>query len=564
MRPMTSRRWLILGGLLLPGTLSAALLVHLPFDRDGSDVSGHRRHAQPHNGAAVDPTSSRLGGGAAAFDGLSAFYNLPAFTPVEGNGPRSVSLWVRSDQALRSKPNVVFCGWGTTSRDPGVRFDLALENEDDTRLRVEFNLDFVVSTAQHVNFCDGKWHHLVVTYDGEAVRFHVDGRAYGKPVKVREPLRTGRHIAGMVIGAGVREGTGLMGRNERFFAGWIDDLGIWNRALTAEEVALLHGLAAVGDNDLRWLEAAAALWQRPVGATARINGHTWRRVNGLRGEPGDWMRVVTPNGAGSFVVLDAQGGGLQITPFWWEEQLLQSLGLVAAVAAGFAGLVWLAVHVRWRVQMRRIEARERRESERRRIAQDLHDDLGSGLTEIISLGDLAERECRTPDELKARLADMTRKTRDLVGAVDEIVWTANPVNDVVPKLAGYLCDYAERFLRAKDIRCRLEVAEQLPSLPVNAKARHHLLMAVKEALNNAVKHSGASEVWLRIHSAGDELCIRIEDNGCGFDPAAASHGNGLINLRSRLSEVGGRTEIEAAPGQGVKVSFRLTLKGAAP
>ena len=114
----------IMVALLAAMRLLSAPLVHLPFDRDTLDVSGQGHHAQAHNGAAVNSLSFRLGGGAAVLDGKSAFFNLPAFTPVEGNAARSISLWARSEQELRSKVNVVFCSWGDISTEPGVRAEL--------------------------------------------------------------------------------------------------------------------------------------------------------------------------------------------------------------------------------------------------------------------------------------------------------------------------------------------------------------------------------------------------------------------------------------------------------
>lgn len=552
---------LLLGWVAVAGPTQAAPLVHLPFDEDGSDATGHRHHAQVRNNAGITTERFRLGGGAATFDGVSGYYQIPSFAPAVSNAQRSVAFWLRASKASGEKPNKIFIGWGDPSPVNGVRFDIGLEEADDSRLRTEFNFFFVVSTTDRVNFCDGAWHHVAVTYDGERLSYYVDGRTYGRPVKPRDPVNTVRSVAGTVIGAGVREGGGFAGRVSRFFCGELDDVGIWDTALTELDVALLHGLGTVGDNDLRWLEAARKLWQQPAETVARINGRTWRRVDGLPGREGDCVQTGGPNGAGSFLVL-AGHGGLQVSPQWWESRTLQLTGVGVLLAVAGVLAAWSVNRMRWRWQLRQIEERERKESERRRLAQDLHDDLGSGLTEIMLLGDLAGKERLSADDLKARLASVARKSRDLVAAVDEIVWTANPVNDELPKLVDYLCAHAQRFLGATGIACRIEVGEHLPVRPISAKARHHVLLALKEALNNAVKHSGAAEIWVRIRCEAEELCLAIEDNGQGFDPATARRGNGLANMRSRFTQLGGYAEIQSQPGQGTKVWFRLPLNRA--
>lgn len=540
---------------------SAALMVHLPFDTDGTDVSGSKHHAQAHNGAEVEPRQFRLGGGSATFDGTAAYFVIPAFAPAVSNEPRSVSFWEYSEDASESSTSKIFLGWGDFRDELGVRFDVGLENLNPSQLRVEFNRRFVVSVGRSINLCDGRWHHVVVTYDSHRIAFYVDGRVHGNPIEVNAPLETSWNVVGTVIGAGVREAGGsVSGKPMRFFLGQLDDVGIWNTALSAEDVRLIHGLACVGDNDLRWLESARKLWQLPVGSATRINGNTWRRVTDLNGKNGDSMQVLKPNGAGSFIVLDDHGGGLQITPHWWEGRLPQSVGLSLVVMGGAGLMAWLVVRLRWQVQMRRLEAKERMEAERRRIAQDLHDDLGSRLTEMMMLGDLAKKEQMSQEALGEQLAAMTIKTREMVVALDETVWTANPVNDVLPRLADYFASYTQRFLSGKGIACRVEIMEGLPASPINAKVRHHLLMAVKEALNNAVKYSSANEIWLRIHCAGDDLCVTVEDNGRGFDLPTVKTGNGLTNLRARLHELGGQTDINTQPGKGTRVNFMLPLK----
>jgi signal transduction histidine kinase len=235
------------------------------------------------------------------------------------------------------------------------------------------------------------------------------------------------------------------------------------------------------------------------------------------------------------------------------------------------GLVGTIAHLIGRAKLRRklelLEMQQAMEKERQRIARDLHDDLGAGITEIMLLSELAKRdnglEPVAAEQMNSQLSDITQKARQVATAMDEIVWTVDPRNDSLPDLASYLCDYMREFLRAANLSCRIDANESLPSLTLSAQQRHNLFMAVKEALNNAVKHSGASEVWLRIRWVvhRSALSVTVEDNGRGFDPAACREGggNGLANMRTRMHASGGETEFASSPGEGTKVHFTLPL-----
>jgi signal transduction histidine kinase len=152
--------------------------------------------------------------------------------------------------------------------------------------------------------------------------------------------------------------------------------------------------------------------------------------------------------------------------------------------------------------------------------------------------------------------------------MDEIVWAVSPRHDTLDSLADYLGKFANDFLRSGGIRCRLELPVQLPPLPVTAEVRHNVFLAFKEALNNVVKHAGATEVRIFLNSTPDGFVINIEDNGDGFtladhgvsprlDPNRLGGGNGLSNLRARLNRIHGRCEISSLPGSGTKVTFTI-------
>jgi signal transduction histidine kinase len=148
------------------------------------------------------------------------------------------------------------------------------------------------------------------------------------------------------------------------------------------------------------------------------------------------------------------------------------------------------------------------------------------------------------------------QARAAVQALDEIVWATNPKNDNLPRFAEYVSQFADEFFENSSVRCWQEVPATLPVIPLGADLRHNVFLAVKEAFNNVLKHAGASEVWLRLTLLESEIRVSVEDNGKGFDPAQmGAAGNGLENMRTRLADCGGKTELRTSPGQGTQVRF---------
>jgi signal transduction histidine kinase len=204
--------------------------------------------------------------------------------------------------------------------------------------------------------------------------------------------------------------------------------------------------------------------------------------------------------------------------------------------------------------------RQTTEQERVRIAQDLHDDLGARLTEISLLGSLGVRPATTLDKAQGYLSEIVTQSREMVAALDEIVWAVNPKNDALTSVISYFCHYAQRFLEATPILCRLDVAKELPSAPFDSEQRHGLFLAFKEALNNAVLHSSATELWLRVSVREDTLRMLIEDNGHGLaDKSVVEGADGLMNMRDRLSRLGGTCDVRSAVGVGTVITFTLPL-----
>jgi signal transduction histidine kinase len=255
-------------------------------------------------------------------------------------------------------------------------------------------------------------------------------------------------------------------------------------------------------------------------------------------------------------------------PSWWTLNRL--LAMVAVLAAGLAlAFMWIS-QLRRQVERRTLqlkrEINERQraeqdraiEQERSRIARDLHDDLGSRLTAINMLA-MHGHKPLPPEVSKERLQLIADRSRSMVTALDALVWAVNPQNDTVAALAEYLASYTEELLTRMGIVCRVELPLDFPDRIIVAESRHNVLLAVKEAITNAVRHGRPSEVLLHLALSGNELKIIIHDNGCGFDLARHVPGNGLENLHERMKKAGGCCQIQSSPGNGATVTLILPV-----
>ena len=203
--------------------------------------------------------------------------------------------------------------------------------------------------------------------------------------------------------------------------------------------------------------------------------------------------------------------------------------------------------------------------ERARIARDIHDELGAGLTQLLLLGEVARKEGSPTASGRSGVERLCGKARGLSVALDDVVWAVNSRHDTLRDFARHTCKYAQSFFANSPIRCRLDVDSEIPPLPFDLPVRRNLFLAVKEVLNNAAKHSGATELFLRIHRSGAEVVVSVEDNGKGFDPAlVGTERNGLANLKQRMDEIGGTCTVTSTPGGGCRVALRVPQSQSRP
>ena len=271
-------------------------------------------------------------------------------------------------------------------------------------------------------------------------------------------------------------------------------------------------------------------------------------------------------------VWNTEGASLSFfVPFhFWQTWWFRT----AAILGGAGAVAGIVIGVMRRRERRKLEHLERQralERERARIARDIHDELGAGLTRITLLSQSARSELTDHQPGATDVEQIFSNARELTRAMDEIVWAVNPKHDTFDSLITYLGRYAQSFLSTAGLRCRLDLPLHLPAWTLTAEIRHNLFLAFKEALNNVVQHAHATEVRLSLELQPQGFVLILTDNGAGFDfqhasvpdPAAdrprLAGGNGLLNMQKRLEELGGRSQWETAPGEGTRVKMTVSL-----
>jgi ligand-binding sensor domain-containing protein len=234
----------------------------------------------------------------------------------------------------------------------------------------------------------------------------------------------------------------------------------------------------------------------------------------------------------------------RVMPQFWQTWWFQLLCLAFAASIG-------AVIHRYRVS--RLLAVQKLRS---RIALDLHDEVGSGLTQIAIWSELARRHGRDD-----QLAQIAVSSRSLIDTIGDIVWTVNPRRDSVRELVQRVRYFATEICTSSDIDLKFAANSGELDRQANSEIRRDVFLIAKEALHNAVKHASCSRIEVRFLLHRDTLELEVADNGRGLT-AAKTEGNGLASMRQRAKALQGNIEFLAAEEGGTRVCLRMPLKRA--
>ncbi|WP_228400728.1 sensor histidine kinase [Chryseobacterium taeanense] len=195
------------------------------------------------------------------------------------------------------------------------------------------------------------------------------------------------------------------------------------------------------------------------------------------------------------------------------------------------------------------------EKERERISHDMHDDLGAGISALKLQAEFLKQRAEN-DDLKNDIDEMLKTSEEMNLSMREMLWSLNSGNDTLGNFIDYAKMYAQNFLKKTKILIITESENIDEETAVSTEQRRNLFLCLKEALNNAYKHSQSDQIKLSFIQKDKEFMMRISDNGIGINHEEPE-GNGLRNMKRRMQEQNGHCEITTE--NGTHLFFRIEL-----
>ena len=232
-----------------------------------------------------------------------------------------------------------------------------------------------------------------------------------------------------------------------------------------------------------------------------------------------------------------------INPAWWETWWFYtlatlSIALLIAFVASYRYRHLLAV-----------------EKVRTKISTDLHDNIGSGLTEISFLSEMVKSQVKGNENANKGLNNIASVSKTLIDDMKDIVWLVNPSKDSLQDLFNRLQDSYQEVLKFSEVSLIIKGINNLSGIRLPMAYRQHIFLLFKEAINNSLKYSSCKNININVEVKNNRLVVNFKDDGIGFDIDSIKKGNGLINIEKRAKLVKGEITIDSSPGKGTKLLF---------
>ncbi len=243
-----------------------------------------------------------------------------------------------------------------------------------------------------------------------------------------------------------------------------------------------------------------------------------------------------------------------------EKQLKNQRTMRNLLIAGIGLLLLLGLTYINRYQLKRkLEQQKSLLLMRNDISQNLHDDIGSSLSNINILNELARRNITQPEKSKEYLAKASEDIQRISESLSDIVWNINPRYDDLQNLFIRMKRYGADMLDGKNIHGEFDFPTKEPGFILSMTQRRDLYLIFKEAVNNCAKYSQAKHALICISTGNDWIELMVKDDGIGFDRHSARMGNGLQNMEQRAKAAGGEVRIDSIPGKGTTVQLEMRV-----
>lgn len=236
--------------------------------------------------------------------------------------------------------------------------------------------------------------------------------------------------------------------------------------------------------------------------------------------------------------------------------------LILAIFATLAIAIILALYYNRRQLKHRASSQQALMQERLRISRELHDEVGATLSGVVMYSHFTRDQVRASNisGVENSLNIMQQSSEEMVKKLNEIVWLVNPEKDTLQKLVQRLEEYAHKIAAARGMKVQFQVPASLPERSIDFERRRNIYFICKEAINNAIKYSGGSQLTFNIRIIAEMLVIVITDNGAGFNALQEYTGNGLVNMQKRAEEINGRFLIKSSEKAGTSISLECAIK----
>ncbi len=352
-----------------------------------------------------------------------------------------------------------------------------------------------------------------------------------EPVEERSNNVPTISFSGLTI-AGVRHAISELGENE--LSGF--ELQSNENNIAIEFSSIGFGIGELLKYQYK-LDGAETDWSIPT---------TQRAVNYASLAPGSYrFQVRALNSDGLMSAKPATISFAILPPFWqrWWFMMLAFVGV---------GSVLYSVY---RIRVQRILEME---NLRRRIARDLHDDIGADLTQIAIFSEVIKTRIHDA-ETESMLEKIGTMARRVIGGMSELVWYIDPRHDTVNDLINRIEELVGGLLQGTEIRFSVECNTALKEIKLTPEIRKELFLVLKEALHNAVKYSQCLKISLSIRLSGKKLEVELKDDGKGIDVERRRSGHGLENMRKRTEFVGGLFSLDSLPEKGTTIRLDIPL-----